>query len=128
MSHVHKFPRHTVQECNCEEAQTSTNLKVAREIANDFFFDGGHVNKELTKKIEVAISTAREEGRRDGIAEAARVAESGYLHGTDAKDDDYACSTCGGDIRAACCSWAFNYNGNKEIASAIRSLSTHKEG
>lgn len=50
----------------------------------------------------------------------AKEAESGYLYGTDGKNDDYACSTCGGDIRAMCCIWAFNHNGNKEIATAIR--------
>ena len=71
---------------------------------------------ENCRKIALALDAAH----KRGLLEGAEIAESGYLYGTDGKNDDFACSKCGGDIRAACCIWAYNYNTNKEIAEAIR--------
>ena len=99
-------------------------MKEARDIVENYEFQLQHPKEdrlgELRENIAQALAKAYAEGVEVERERCAKVAESGYLHGTDAKNDDYACSTCGGDIRAACCIWAFNYNGNKEIAQAIR--------
>lgn len=89
----------------------------AREILNRACVAGTSerypdLESDLAKALLSAVLEEREA--------CAKVVESGFLYGTDGKNDDFACSTCGGDIRAKCCIWAFNYEGNKEIAKEIR--------
>ena len=67
-------------------------------------------------ELRASLQHAVEEER----LECAKVANEWFLSGTDGKNPDFACSTCGFDIRAACCVKTYVHNGNEAISKAIR--------
>lgn len=68
----------------------------------------------------VAIKILKEESKEVARQILKEIVESGFLYGPDCKNDDFACYKCGGDIRGNCCQWAYEHEGNKAIAQAIR--------
>lgn len=90
------------------------------EEVSDFSTETNHILCGDGKKLEQDILDALINFRKEVLEEATKIVESGYLYGSDCKNDDYACNKCGGDIRAQCCIWQFNHKGNVFIAKAIR--------
>ncbi len=87
--------------------------KEAREIVDQFGFSDGipyYGRQDLYKAIALALSRVREEGRRSGIEESAKVAETVQVSTWDTNDKEEGCLP---DCNCVC---------NRDIAQAIRNL------
>lgn len=92
--------------------ELALNLQRSQEKKNKII-------KELGRQIDERVREERET--------CAKVVESGYLTGTDCKNEEFACVKCGGDIRGQCCVWEFTHRGNVFIAAAIRQRGKGKD-
>ena len=99
----------------------------AEAIINDIRncqHDDATIKQEILEQLQafaVGVRTLERQAAEEGQRERdAKIVESGFLSGEECKNPEYACNQCGYDIRASCCNWVFNHNGNVFIASAIR--------